>query len=56
MNGDGVICFDGFGVEYISERIKKFIGNKNITTNIYKIQANDSIIWGTFVLVILILC
>ena len=48
MNGDGVICFDGFGVEYISEGIKKFIGNKNIATNIYKIQANDSIICRYF--------
>ena len=48
MNGDGVICFDGFGVEHISEGIKKFIGNKNITTNIYKIQASDSVICRYF--------
>ena len=26
--------------------MRKFIGNKNIITNIYRIQAYDSIIWG----------
>ena len=25
---------------------KKLLGNKNITTNIYRIQAYDSIMWG----------
>ena len=29
-----VIYFDSFGVEYIVKEIKKFIGNKNITTKI----------------------
>ena len=36
--------FDSFGVEYILKEIQKFIGNKIITTNIYIIQAYDSII------------
>ena len=45
MNGDSVTYFDNFGVEYIP---KKFIGNKNITTNIYRIQANDSITFEYF--------
>ena len=31
--------FDNFGVEHILKEIRKFIGNKNITTNIYRIQA-----------------
>ena len=43
MNGDKVTYFDSFGVEYIPKKIKKFIDNKNITTNIYRIQANDSV-------------
>ena len=30
-----------FGVEHIPKEIKKFIGNKNIITNIYRIQAYD---------------
>ena len=29
-----VIYFDNFGVEHIPKEIRKFIGNKNITTNI----------------------
>ena len=40
--------FDSFEVEHISKEIKKFIGNKNITTNRYKIQAYYSIICGQF--------
>ena len=34
--------FDSFGVEYVPKEIKKLIGNKNITTNFYRIQAYDS--------------
>ena len=33
------IYFDSFGVEHILKEIRKFITNKNITTNIYRIQA-----------------
>ena len=40
---DNVTYFDSFGVEYISKEIRKLIGNKNITTTIYRIQAYDSI-------------
>ena len=29
-------------------RLKKFIGNKNMQTNIFKIQANNSIMCGYF--------
>ena len=42
VNGDNVIYFDSFWVEYIPKKIKKLIGNKNMTTNTYIIQANDS--------------
>ena len=45
--------FDSFGVEYIPKEIKKLIGNKNIITKIYRIQAYDV---DTFVLDLLILC
>ena len=48
VNGDNVTYFDGFGLEYISKEIDKFIGNKNITTNIYKTQANVLIMCGYF--------
>ena len=39
MNGGNVTYFESFWVKYILKQMKKFIGNKNITTNIYKIQA-----------------
>ena len=48
MNGKNVIYFDSFGVEHVPEIIKKFIENKNIITNIYRIHAYDSIICGQF--------
>ena len=34
---------DSFGVEHIPKQITKFIGNKNIIANIYRIKAYDSI-------------
>ena len=37
-----------FEVEHIPKEIKKFIGNKNIITNICRIQAYDSIMCGYF--------
>ena len=55
-NGDSVTYFDSFGVEYILKEIRKLIDNKNITANIYRIQANDSIMRDAFVLDLLILC
>ena len=35
--------FDSFGVEHIPKEIKAFIKNKNITTNIFRLQAYHSI-------------
>ena len=43
-----VIYFDSFGVEHIPKEIKKFIGHKNIKTNKFRIQADNSIICGYF--------
>ena len=43
-----IIYFDSFGVEHIPEEIKEFIGNKNIKANIFRVQANDSIMGGYF--------
>ena len=45
VNRDNMIYFDSFEVEQIPKKIRKFIGNKNIITNIYRIQAYDSIYW-----------
>ena len=46
MNGNNVIHFDSFGVAHVPKEIKNLIGNKNIITNIYRIQAYDSIMCG----------
>ena len=56
MNDDNVKYFNSYRVKYIPKDIKKFTGNKNITTNIYRIQANDSICVDTFVFDLLTLC
>ena len=39
INGNNIIDLDSFGVEHIPKDLKKFIGNKNKITNIYRIQA-----------------
>ena len=43
-----IVYFDSFGVEHIPEEIKEFIGNKNIKANIFRVQANNSIMCGYF--------
>ena len=43
-----IVCFDSFGVEHILEEIKEFIGNRKIKGNIFRIQANNSIMCGYF--------
>ena len=48
VNENNVTYLDGFEVEHILKEIKKFIGNKNIVTNISRIQAYDSIVCGYF--------
>ena len=41
VNAKNITYFDSFGVENIPKEIRKFIENKNITSNIYKIQVYD---------------
>ena len=40
--------FDSFKVEHISKEIAAFINNKNIKTNIFRVQAYDSVMCGYF--------
>ena len=56
VNNNNVTYFDSSGVEHIPKEIIKFIKNKNIKTNIFRIQAYDSICVDIFVLDFLILC
>ena len=48
LNVNNIIYFDSFGVSHISKEFKKFIKNKNITANIYRIQAYNSLMCGYF--------
>lgn len=47
-NGNNATYFGSFGDEHISKEIKKFNDNKNIITNLYRMQAYDSITCGYF--------
>ena len=48
VNNKIVTYFDSFGVEHIPKEIMNFINRKKIITNIYRIQAYDSIMCGYF--------
>ena len=45
---NNVTYFDSFGVEHIPKEIEKFIVNKNIQANIFRIQAHHSVMCGYF--------
>ena len=48
VSNNYVTYFDSFGIEHIQKEIKKFISNKNIKTNVFRIRAFDSIMCGCF--------
>ena len=48
MNAENVTYFDSFAVEHIPKEIRKFIGTKNIITNIYRVQTCNSIMCRYF--------
>ena len=48
VNNKTVTYFDSFGIEHIPKEVKKFIGNRNIISNIYRIKIYDSIMCGYF--------
>ena len=49
VNNNDVTYFDSFRVEHIPKEIKRFIGRSlSITTNIFRIQAYDSIMCRYF--------
>ena len=47
-NRNEIVYFDSFGVEHVPEETNEFIGNKNIKANIFRVQANNSVICGYF--------
>ena len=48
VSNNNVTYFNSFRVEHVPKEIKTFIENKNIKTNIFSIQAYDSIMCGYF--------
>ena len=46
VKSNDINYFHSFGVEHIPKEITKFIKNKNIKTNIFRIQAYSSIMCG----------
>ena len=48
VNNKNITYFDSFGVEHIPKKVMKFIDNGNTITNIYRMQAYDSIMCGYF--------
>ena len=52
QNNNDVTYFDSFGVEHVSKEINRTLSsasqNKIISTNIFRIQAYDSIMCGYF--------
>ena len=47
-NRNEIVYFDSFGVEHVPEEIKEFVGNENIIANIFRVQANNSVMCGYF--------
>ena len=48
IHNNDVTYVESFRVEHVPKEFKAFINNKNITTNIFRIQAYDSIMCGYF--------
>ena len=47
-NRNEIVYFDSFGVKHVPEEIKEFVGNENIIANIFRVEANNSVMWNYF--------
>ena len=47
-NRSEIVYFDCFGIEHVPEEIKEFVRNKNIIANIFRVQANNSVMCRYF--------
>ena len=56
VQNNAVTYFDSLGVEHILKKIRTFIGNKNLKTSIFRIQAYDSAMYGDFCIGFIDLC
>ena len=50
MNNINVTYSDSFGVEHIPKKNKEYVKNKNITVNVFRTQAYDSLMCRYFCL------
>ena len=48
FNKNEISYFDSCGVEHVPKEIKKCVGNKNIKSDIFRVQANNSVMCGYF--------
>ena len=48
LNNNNVTYFGSIGVEHNPKEIKTFISNKKVQTNVFKIQAYDSVMYVYF--------
>ena len=48
QNNNVINNFNSFGVEHVPKEIKEFVKNKDMATNIFRIQAYDPIMCGYF--------
>ena len=55
-NRSEIAYFNNFGVEHVPEEIKEFIKTKNIIANIFRVQANNSVMCGYFCIGFIDLC
>ena len=50
-NKNEVVYFDSFGVAHVLKETKEFVGNRNMIANIFRVQANNSVMCGYFCIV-----
>ena len=43
-----IVYFDSFDIEYVPEEIKEFVGIKSIKAYIFRVQANNSVLYWYF--------
>ena len=48
VKNNKITYFDSFGVEHVPKEVKRFIEHKSIKRNIFRIQADNSIMCGYF--------
>ena len=49
LNGENVLYICSFGVQHFPKQTKKFVGDKNVATNIYRIQTKSRYVCTEFV-------